>query len=70
MVVSSDAVLPMLRDGIAALVKIIENKDGAADGKIYNIGNPKNDLSVRELAELMLEIAMEFPEYESQARNR
>ena len=50
-------------DGVAALVKIIENKDGAASGKIYNIGNPKNDLSVRELAEMMLEIAKEFPEY-------
>ena len=50
-------------DGVAALMKIIENKDGRATGKIYNIGNPKNDLSIRELAELMLEIAQEFPEY-------
>lgn len=50
-------------DGVAALLKIIENKDGVATGKIYNIGNPKNDLSVRELAEMMLEIALEFPEY-------
>ncbi|NOZ37080.1 MAG: bifunctional UDP-4-keto-pentose/UDP-xylose synthase [Gammaproteobacteria bacterium] len=50
-------------DGVAALMKIIENKDGCATGNIYNIGNPKNDLSIRELAELMLEIAQEFPEY-------
>ncbi len=50
-------------DGISALMKIIENRDDCAQGNIYNIGNPANDLSVRELAELMLEIAREFPEY-------
>ncbi len=52
-------------DGIAALIKIIENNNGIASGKIYNIGNPANDLSIRELAELMLEIAAEFPEYQA-----
>ena len=50
-------------DGVAALMRIIANREGRATGKIYNIGNPANDLSVRELAELMLEIAGEFPEY-------
>ncbi|MBA1445391.1 MAG: bifunctional UDP-4-keto-pentose/UDP-xylose synthase [Chromatiales bacterium] len=50
-------------DGISALMKIIENKDDCALGNIYNIGNPSNDLSVRELAEMMVEIAKEFPEY-------
>jgi len=54
-------------DGISALMRIIENPGGCASGKIYNIGNPNNDLSVRELAELMLEIAREFPEYEAGA---
>ncbi len=51
-------------DGIAALMRIIENPQGRASGQIYNIGNPTNDLSVRELALLMLEIAAEFPEYQ------
>ena len=51
-------------DGVAALMRIIENREGRATAKIYNIGNPANDLSVRELAELMLEIAREFPEYQ------
>ena len=37
-------------DGIAALMRIIENPRGIASGKIYNIGNPANDFSVRELA--------------------
>jgi nucleoside-diphosphate-sugar epimerase len=50
-------------DGIDALMKIIDNKDGIANGKIYNIGNPKNNHSVRELANQMLEIARSIPEY-------
>ena len=50
-------------DGVSALMRMIENKDGIATGKIYNIGNPANDLSIRELAELMLELAKEYPEY-------
>lgn len=41
-------------DGIDALIKIIANHDGIADGKIYNIGNPANDLSVKELAEQLI----------------
>ena len=44
-------------------MKIIDNKDGVANGKIYNIGNPKNNHSVRELANQMLEIARSIPEY-------
>jgi nucleoside-diphosphate-sugar epimerase len=43
-------------DGIAALMRIIANPGGIADGKIYNIGNPANDLSVKELAEALLAI--------------
>src|SRR5215467_16318148 len=54
-------------DGISALLKIIENKGRVATGKIYNIGNPRNNLSVRRLAEMMLEIAARYPEYAEQA---
>lgn len=54
-------------DGIDALMKIIENKDGVANGKIYNIGNPKNNYSIRELATLMLDLAREYPEYAASA---
>lgn len=50
-------------DGISALMKIIENKDGVATGQIYNIGNPENNFSVRELAGMMLELARSYPEY-------
>ena len=54
-------------DGISALMKIIENKDGVASGKIYNVGNPKNNYSVRELAEMMLALAATYPEYRKNA---
>jgi len=54
-------------DGIAALIKIIANTDGVTTGKIYNIGNPHNNLSVRELAVRMLELAAEYPEYRDNA---
>ena len=50
-------------DGISALMKIIENKDGKASGQIYNIGNPTNNYSIRDLADMMLKLAAEYPEY-------
>ncbi len=55
-------------DGIDALMKIIENQGGVADKRIYNIGNPKNSHSVKELAEMMLEIAHSIPEYAETAK--
>jgi nucleoside-diphosphate-sugar epimerase len=54
-------------DGIDALMRIIENKDGVASGRIYNIGNPKNNYSVRSLAEMMLALARAYPEYRKNA---
>jgi nucleoside-diphosphate-sugar epimerase len=54
-------------DGIDALMKIIANQGGVASGKIYNIGNPRNDYSVRELAQMMLDLAEGYPEYRDTA---
>ena len=54
-------------DGIAALMKIIANEGGVASGQIYNIGNPKNNFSVRELATMMLELSKKYPEYKDSA---
>ncbi|MBU6483373.1 MAG: bifunctional UDP-4-keto-pentose/UDP-xylose synthase [Betaproteobacteria bacterium] len=54
-------------DGIAALMKIIDNPDGIASGKIYNIGNPANNYSVRDLAQMMLAMAAQYPEYRDSA---
>lgn len=54
-------------DGITALVKIIANPEGKASRKIYNIGNPNNNYSIRELANMMLELAKSYPEYKKNA---
>jgi nucleoside-diphosphate-sugar epimerase len=55
-------------DGIDALMAIIANRGGIASGKIYNIGNPRNNFSVRELAEMMVKLALQYPEYQAGAR--
>src|ERR1700694_3912858 len=57
-----------VEDGIDALMTIIANRGGIASGKIYNIGNPRNNLSVRELAKTMVDLALEYPEYRDAAR--
>lgn len=54
-------------DGVDALMKIIENKDNIASGKIYNVGNPANNYSVKELAKMMLDLALTYPEYKDSA---
>ena len=41
-------------DAIEALYRIIENTDGVCDGQIFNIGNPDNEASIRELAEILV----------------
>ncbi|AGB82271.1 methionyl-tRNA formyltransferase [Serratia sp. FGI94] len=43
-----------INDGVEALYRIIENRDGLCDGQIVNIGNPTNEASIRELAEMLL----------------
>lgn len=50
-----------LSDGIECLFRIIENRNGACSGKIFNIGNPDNEASIRELAELLLRLYQEHP---------
>ena len=55
-------------DGIDALMRIIENPRRIATGKIYNVGNPRNNFSIRQLAQLMIETAREFPEYRAGAK--
>ena len=52
-----------ISDGISALMAILKNPGGIASGKIYNIGNPANHWSVRRLAETMLAMAADYPEY-------
>lgn len=56
-----------IADGISAMMKIIDNVDGVASGKIYNIGNPLNNHSIRDLAHMMLDLAKQYPEYRDSA---
>jgi nucleoside-diphosphate-sugar epimerase len=55
-------------DGIDALMKILENKKGCADSGIFNVGNPANDRSIKELADAMVRILGEFKGYEQKAK--
>lgn len=48
-------------DGIDGLLRIIDNKDGQASGKIFNLGNPHNDYSIKDLVHLILEVMGEYP---------
>ncbi|MBI2566960.1 MAG: bifunctional UDP-4-amino-4-deoxy-L-arabinose formyltransferase/UDP-glucuronic acid oxidase ArnA [Candidatus Schekmanbacteria bacterium] len=41
-------------DGVDCLTRIIENPGGRCDGQIINVGNPDNEVSIRELAELLV----------------
>ncbi len=50
-----------ISDGIEALFRIIENRDGRCDGEIINIGNPENEASIKELAEMLLESFEQHP---------
>ena len=55
-------------DGIDALMKIIDNPGRIASGKIFNIGNPRNHFSVKELARMMVDLALTYPEYRDSAK--
>lgn len=55
-------------DGIDALLEIIENKNSCASGRIFNIGHPKNNYSIRELAEKILALAKNYPKYSASTK--
>src|SRR3954464_5815013 len=54
-------------DGVDALLRIIENKNGCASRQIFNLGNPRNDVSVAELAKLIIAAFKQYPEYAEHA---
>jgi nucleoside-diphosphate-sugar epimerase len=43
-------------DAIDCVMRIIENPNGICDREIFNIGTPENEVSIRELANIMKEI--------------
>ena len=50
-------------DGIDALMKILENKNNDCQNQIINIGNPQNEVSIKELAHLLKKIFMTHPRH-------
>lgn len=50
-------------DGIAALMKILENRDNVCRNQIINIGNPDNECSIKDLAHLLRELFRNHPEH-------
>lgn len=55
-------------DGVDCIKRIIGNENGCASGKIFNVGNPKMQYSIRELAEILVELVGEYPDYAELAR--
>ncbi len=51
-----------ISDGIEALFRIIENKDNVCDSQIINIGNPENEYSIKQMAEVLLEKFEKHPQ--------
>jgi nucleoside-diphosphate-sugar epimerase len=54
-------------DGVDALLRIIENKGGRASRQIFNLGNPKNNVSVAQLAKLIIAAFRNYPDYREHA---
>ncbi|MBR4190540.1 MAG: bifunctional UDP-4-keto-pentose/UDP-xylose synthase [Kiritimatiellae bacterium] len=48
-------------DGVECLFRIIENKDNVCEKGIFNIGNPDNEASIKELAEMVVKVFEEHP---------
>jgi nucleoside-diphosphate-sugar epimerase len=57
-----------ISDGVDALMRILENAGGAADGQIFNVGNPANDIAVRDLAGKLIAEVARHPGFEERAR--
>lgn len=57
-----------INDAIAGLLTIIDNPEQCADKQIFNLGNPDNNHSIRTLAEWLLEIARQTPEFRDPAQ--
>ncbi|HEY6482928.1 MAG TPA: bifunctional UDP-4-keto-pentose/UDP-xylose synthase [Steroidobacteraceae bacterium] len=55
-------------DAVEALLTILENPQGCASRRIFNIGNPDNCVSIRDLAERTIRIAQEFAVLRENAR--
>ncbi len=50
-------------DGVNALISMIENKNDSSRNQIFNIGNPVENISIRKLAELLVQYIKQYPKY-------
>jgi len=57
-----------LDDGIDCLMKIIKNPNGICDGQIFNIGNPNNECSIKELAYILLDLFKNHPDHKKDTK--
>ncbi|MDR3155902.1 MAG: bifunctional UDP-4-keto-pentose/UDP-xylose synthase [Holosporaceae bacterium] len=49
-----------IADGIDAIERMIENRDGCAEQRIFNVGNPSNLFSIKELAHKVVDMAKAY----------
>lgn len=56
-----------IEDGLRALISIIENKDTTAQNEIFNLGNPLENISIRQLAETLVNYIKQYPNYKEVA---
>lgn len=54
-------------DGVDGLITIIKNEGGKADGEIFNIGNPANHYSIKELAVMIRDEMKKIPQFAEKA---
>ena len=54
-------------DGIDCLMRILENPGGCCAGQIFNIGNPANECSMRDLAHRLLRLFREHEDHREDA---
>ena len=57
-----------IRDGVDALIKIIRNDNNQACGKIFNIGNPKNNVSIQKIADTLIKVCLKHPYWGDKAK--
>lgn len=50
-------------DGVSALMKMIENKNDSALNKIFNVGNPGENISIKTLAENLIQLIKQYPQH-------
>lgn len=66
---SQQRCMTYIGDGIDALIHIMEKKDNNAHNRIFNVGNPHESISVRQLAEMLKEyITRDYPKYAENAK--